>query len=86
MPTEKASHTPGAIRAGLQISARFRKALPYLPDTNAETLAAIIDAETGAPDMLEALEAVKLELELQDYVGDALDKVNKAIRKAKGEL
>jgi len=38
------------------------------------------------PEMLEVLERVKVELELQDYVGDALDKVNKAIRKAKGEL
>jgi hypothetical protein len=55
MTTEtKGMHTPGAMRAGYEISARFRKALPNLPESNASTLAAIIDRETHAGEMLEA--------------------------------
>lgn len=53
--TKQAKHTPGAIRAGRNIAARFRKALPNLPESNAETLAAIIDQETAAPDLRAAL-------------------------------
>jgi hypothetical protein len=60
--TPKAAHTPGAMRAGQNISDRFRKALPHLPEGNAETLAAIIDAETAAPEMLEALNEAQKEL------------------------
>ena len=38
------------------------------------------------PELLEALEHIKLDLELQNYIGYALDKAEKTIRKAKGEL
>jgi hypothetical protein len=54
--------TRGAIRAGKKISDFFRKALPDLPDTNADTLSQIIDHETRGPEMLEMLERVTVEL------------------------
>lgn len=84
------SHTPGAIRAGRNISARFRKALPNLPESNAETLAAIIDKETAAPEMLEALEMALTAMENyvrgEMYHIGAVTTAKKAIRKAKGDL
>jgi hypothetical protein len=35
----KQTHTPGAMRAGRNISAHFRRALPNLPASNELTLA-----------------------------------------------
>ena len=46
--------TAGALRDGWPISAPFRRALPNLPETNEETLAAII-GETAAAEMRRAL-------------------------------
>lgn len=45
----------GAIRAGKNISDRFRVALPNLTEENAMTLAQIIDSETKASAMIELL-------------------------------
>jgi hypothetical protein len=57
MSATESKHTPGAIRAGRNIIERFRRVLPGLAASNALTLAIIIDRETAAPAMLEALEA-----------------------------
>jgi hypothetical protein len=56
--TTKTAHTAGAERAGREIAARFRKHLQFLPASTDDTLAEIIDKETGAPEMLEALELI----------------------------
>jgi len=78
------SYTPGALRAGKNISERFRRALPKLPDSNAETLAAIIDAETAAPEMLEALKTIESCLAPDDN-DSAAQKVRAAIAKAEAK-
>ncbi len=49
----------GAQRAGQEISKRFRKALPNLPDTTANTLALIIDAETRTTILLDENETLR---------------------------
>lgn len=51
--------TAGALRAGNNISHLFRRALPRLPKSNANTLAEIIDRETCCPEMLEVLETIE---------------------------
>ena len=47
--------TVGARRAGKNISDRFRRVLPNLPESNADTLAEIIDKETYASELLYSL-------------------------------
>ena len=56
--------TRGAMRAGVNISSRFRKALPHLPVSNSQTLAEIISAETCDDTMLELLQNVALNTKL----------------------
>lgn len=63
-PSCGCKRSSGAIRAGRNISEKFRKALPNLPASNADTLAAIIDKETAAPELLAALQDAQEELRL----------------------
>lgn len=49
------THTSGAIRAGHRIHTILKRHLPFLADSNADTLIAIIDKETAAVELLEAL-------------------------------
>lgn len=49
------THTPGAIRAAQRIHAILKRHLPFLADSNVDTLIAIIDKETAAPELLEAV-------------------------------
>jgi len=88
---EAVKPSPGAMRAGKGISDRFRKFLPNLPESNAETLALIIDKETASQEMLEALEL--LVVTTRAYVAEGINGLDaaiwlakEAIRRAKGEL
>ncbi len=91
----KAVHTPGAMRAATTILGRFGKVHPEW----AETCAEIINRETAAPEMLEALERICDEAESwhtmhghQDEVAAVqcdticalIPKMRAAIQKAKG--
>lgn len=51
--------TEGAARAGREISDRFRKALPGLPDSCASTLAEIIEKELDISRMLGERDALR---------------------------
>src|SRR6266481_4527778 len=83
----KAAHTPGAERAGREIATRFRQHLRFLPASTDDTLAEIIDKETGAPEMLEALEYaasfIRVESKIAGYGDATLEKVEAAIHKAR---
>jgi hypothetical protein len=76
------NNTPGAIRAGKNISERFRRILPNLPESNADTLTKIIDVETGAPELLSACKLVEEAWAGNGDMGSAVDAVLLAIANA----
>jgi hypothetical protein len=93
--TKSVRHTAGAIKAA-KLIARSDKLRPLvfgdvLRDTAAESFAEIIDRETSAPELLEALELlhrVALQAPALNNPDDreVIDQAWAAIRKAKGEL
>ena len=74
-------NTPGAMRAAKQLSGQGL--IMYAPEVNLETIALIIDKETGAPELLAALKSIKNH---DGRIPPTIWKMrNDAIAKAEGE-